>query len=391
MISILLLLVSMAYSTENEQDLHARLLGTSDAQVEMLGGQEFPADGTTLASTTRIVTTASPQVQPPVVQASVSNIEVVRGMWPLFLALLGAAGFYLMRKKGIKIPGLGSVATTPSVPMKVVSRNALGGSSALLLVDVEGVDGVVRRLLLGTAGNATPSLVTDLGTPGNEPAPIPTGFADTRDGVEHTARGNAAPRTADPYQAFESAALEAAVELEREREAAIRRPAQQATAAPIGMPEDEFEPQGVEPGSDPLHVRLGRLQRHRRTGDQPVASETSPPATAGQGKNWRVNSFSAGDADTAPPIGDEGIKVEMSGSHLELLASKKKGSAPETVPANSSPGSRKRLDVTNAFEAELKRRVYDASPSERKARSDAARALVEQMILERTAQASESA
>jgi hypothetical protein len=39
MISILLLLVSMAYSTENEQDLHARLLGTSDAQVEMLGAR----------------------------------------------------------------------------------------------------------------------------------------------------------------------------------------------------------------------------------------------------------------------------------------------------------------------------------------------------------------
>ena len=110
--------------------------------------------------------------------------------------------------------------------------------------------------------------------------------------------------------------------------------------------------------------------------------------------NWRVNSFGA-DENGETEIDENGITVKLGGnkSHLESFAAKhntdsEESSAPRL--AKDSPSTsldRKRLDVSNAFEAELRRRVYDASPSERKARSDAARELVDKMIQERLGEA----
>jgi len=245
--------------------------------------------------------------------------------------------------------------------MKVISRNSLGGNASILLVDIEGVDGVVRRLLLGTGGNATPTLVTDLGVTCS-----PTALDETSSVPEAPVRFKAAVAT--PM----TAPIKAEVKAE--------------TVLPEAEYDDhDYAPEGVEPGSDPLQTRLRRVHRHRHPGAPSVVGKTI--RATGQTDNWRVSQF-----------GSEGAEMPETPNHLESFAAKNVAER-ATSAAHGAPSPRlsrheavgrddpKRLDVSNAFEAELRRRVYDSSPGERKARSDAARELVDKMIQERMGEA----
>lgn len=304
-------------------------------------------------------------------------------MWPLGLGIVAAGGFLVARKKGIAVPGLTKGFTAPKVPMKVISRNTLGGNAAILLVDVEGADGVTRRLLLGTGGNATPTLVTDLGAAGDARTPntiaeaIPESFSMT---MKQEMAATPHVQTPRPVATPAPVRVEEAPAMRTE------------SAAKTPYDEMEYNPEGVEPGSDPLNTRLRRVHRHRTNGSRAVIAK-SQKAVA-QGGNWKVNQFSnTSEGASTTEIDDQGItvKVRNSKSHLETFAAKnvaEQSMSPTPTAANAPAApSRKRLDVSNAFEAELRRRVYDATPDERRARSEAAKALVDRMIQERMSQA----
>lgn len=381
---LLILGALTAYGTESNDALNQRLLGEATEQIapasepsgstavdaSMVPSQQFAIEGLPAASE---ATAASP----------VSGLGTLYGMWPLGLGIVAAGGFLVARKKGLAVPGLSKGFAAPKVPMKVISRNTLGGNAAILLVDVEGADGVTRRLLLGTGGNATPTLVTDLGAAGEVHTPktiedaIPESFSMTMKQQMESVPQAPAPRasaTPAPVQFAET------------------QPARTEATPSTVYDELEYNPEGVEPGSDPLHTRLRRVHRHRATGSRAVISK-SQKAVA-QGGNWKVNQFSS-TAQEGPTteVDDQGItvKVRSSKSHLEAFAAKNVADevASITPKAANTPAapSRKRLDVSNAFEAELRRRVYDATPDERRARSEAAKALVDRMIQERMSQA----
>ncbi len=89
--------------------------------------------------------------------------------FPLWVvpAAVGALGLYAAGR--LRAPG----ETGRSAPgVKLVSRQAVGDKSHLVVVDVPSADGARRRLLVGTGGGA-PSLVADLG-----PTPTQGGEAD---------------------------------------------------------------------------------------------------------------------------------------------------------------------------------------------------------------------
>jgi hypothetical protein len=378
---LLLFLATSAFANENNAQLDERLLGPAEpsAIVEMAGD----------SATTDVAVPARPIAQKSkgsVVSAS-GLTQTMMSLWPLFVVILAGGGLLVMRKKGIAVPGLTKAKLTPKVPMKVVSRNSLGGNACILLVDVEGADGEVRRLLLGTGGNATPSLVQDLGSRGGKKA------AQAADAVPESIQFTM--RQEPTFQKRPEPAIQAPIPKR------ASGPVPTASAIPTEQPvnntpefdDHEYVAEGVEPGSDPLNTRLRRVHRHRHPGGR-SAARTVPKQS--QNENWRVNSFAAGmPAENESGPLDEGVTVKVSAqsSHLESFAAKHQTESPEPKTAAprvqkvEDPQERKRLDVSNAFEAELRRRVYDASPGERKARSEAARALVDQMIQERMSQA----
>lgn len=365
MIWYLFLFITSAFGTESHDALQQRLLGDVSEPVAMV--QPIQDDGIVTPKSELLARTRNSNATSEA-SATLGGLETVTSMWPFFIAIIAAGGFLVMRKKGVNIPGLSSTPLAPKVPMKVVSRNSLGGNAAILLVDVEGTDGEVRRLLLSTGGNSTPTLVTDLS-------------ADSGKNAPKIASGPAIP------ESFTFTTKQAPAPVNNPVTAPIRMDTGRTdNVGPTAVFDDHaYNPEGVEPGSDPLHTRLRRVHRHRRPG--------SPSVEAKKSGNWRVNSFGSEAVDTNTEIDENGITVRISGgkSHLESFAAKNKS---ETRPAprlaKVQPGAepdRKRLDVSNAFEAELRRRVYDASPSERKARSDAARELVDKMIQERLGEA----
>ena len=168
MIWLLFFLVTSAFGTESQEALQQRLLGDVSEPIAMV--QPLQDDGiitpkSELLGRTR-TTNATTEAS-----ATLGGLGAVTGLWPFFIAIIAAGGFLVMRKKGLNIPGLSSTPLAPKVPMKVVSRNSLGGNAAILLVDVEGTDGEIRRLLLSTGGNSTPTLVTDLSVNTEKNAP----------------------------------------------------------------------------------------------------------------------------------------------------------------------------------------------------------------------------
>jgi hypothetical protein len=361
---LLFFLATTAFGAEQDNELNNRLLGEPTEQV---AAYDAMADDGIITPKSQLMGMQATGTKVPKAASasSMDAFQTMYGMWPLFIGIFAAGGFLVLRKKGVTIPGLSKVTAAPAIPMKVISRNSLGGNAAILLVDVEGADGVVRRLLLGTGGNATPSLVTDLG-----------------------ARGGQAKATSDGPAIPESFSMKMKQELgpvpaPKPAPAPVQQ--QRKPVAFAEFEEQEYNPEGVEPGSDPLHTRLRRVHRHRPAGARAVIPKTA------NGGNWKVNSFAA-DAEegTTTEVDEDGITVKMSNSksHLEAFAAKNVTTESEVaaVPAPAND-SRKRLDVSNAFEAELRRRVYDATPSERKARSEAAKALVNKMIQERMGQA----
>ncbi len=70
------------------------------------------------------------------------------------LLLFAGAGATWMLKRRVEIAG--------GLPITILSRQALGDRSSLVLIEVVDADGERRRLLLGTGGGP-PSLVADLG------------------------------------------------------------------------------------------------------------------------------------------------------------------------------------------------------------------------------------
>jgi hypothetical protein len=360
MIWLLFFLVTSAFGTETQDALQQRLLGDVAEPIAMVEPMENDGIVTPKSELLGRARTAKAKVEK---SSPLAGMETVTSLWPFFIAIFAAGGFLVMRKKGLKIPGLSNTPLAPKVPMKVVSRNSLGGNAAILLVDVEGTNGEVRRLLLSTGGNSTPTLVTDLSATSVQNAPmiasepaIPESFTFTTKQTPVPANNPVQPRV------------------------------RMDSLSPVAEFDDhEYQPEGVEPGSDPLQTRLRRVHRHRQPG--------APSAATKKAGNWRVKSFGSDQGETDTTIDDNGITVRVAGgkSHLESFAAQNKSEeqpAPRLAkvqPADSQ--DRKRLDVSNAFEAELRRRVYDASPSERKARSDAARELVDKMIQERLGEA----
>jgi len=78
---------------------------------------------------------------------------------PALLLLTGAGATWMMKRR---------VESAGGLPITVLSRQALGDRSSLVLVEVVDADGEKRRLLLGTGGGP-PSLVADLGVSVPEP------------------------------------------------------------------------------------------------------------------------------------------------------------------------------------------------------------------------------
>jgi len=365
-----LFLATTAFANENDAELHSRLLGGNEqGALTTETALNRPVDLGDINPLETPSSNAAASVLPPM---------SLGGLWPFF-AVIGLGGVAIvMRKKGMAIPGLSKPTVTPKVPMKVISRNSLGGNACILLVDVQGADGEVRRLLLGTGGNATPTLVQDLGIQGQKTS---SSTAEVPERLEFKTILDSQQATS----AAPSTQMRANKQVVDERSVPRVAPANTPD-----YPEMEYNPEGVEPGSDPLHTRLRRVHRHRSPG---ARSAVKTAADAKANGNWRVNSFASGmSPDEAMPL-DDGITVRVSSSksHLESFAAKNTSNVESNPTARiqktEDDGERKRLDVSNAFEAELRRRVYDSSPGERKKRSDAAKALVDQMIQERLSQA----
>lgn len=76
------------------------------------------------------------------------------GLWPLGLAAIGMVFLWVARRRTARNPF--------QTQLFVVGRTPLGGSSALMLVDVAQPGGAMRRLVIAT-GSGTPTLLADLG------------------------------------------------------------------------------------------------------------------------------------------------------------------------------------------------------------------------------------
>jgi len=387
MIPLLLVLITTSQAVETDQELHQRLLGTpyedtvSAEQVDPIDEsiQSYDLSGTGVSGTNQALSHQSlastnplQSRKAPVASAAPSLLSTIQGFWPFMVAVVMAGAFYMFKKKGIKLPGIEAIAKNSSTPLKVVSRSTLGGAASLVLIDVEGADGSIRRLLLGTGGNNSPTLVTDLGDQHGQ----------------QNSEWDAGPTMLAP----EPMAKEIPIPDKR----VVSHEIGGEVALPVMAELDEDElVEGVEPGSDPLHLRLQRLRRHRRKAERPVhpkATESLSGGANGQAGNadWRSSTYadataSASSAQAEPGSGVVFQRSNASKSHIEKLAAKQERQRTAADPIAQKETDSK-LNVNNAFEAELRRRVYDASPGERRARSEAAKNLVQQMLAERRAQ-----
>lgn len=93
---------------------------------------------------------------------STAPTDILRSLWPVG-GLLVVGGVLLW---GRKLRRDAPHAVQPD--LRVVSRVSLGGTSNAVLVEVVDGSGATRRMLLGAAGSAVPTLVADL-----SPMPVP--------------------------------------------------------------------------------------------------------------------------------------------------------------------------------------------------------------------------
>jgi hypothetical protein len=115
-----------------------------------------PADAATTTAESRAQRLLGAEGTPASASAAPAENGAGLRAWsiPLGIGGLAVAGVFARRRRGMAAAG--------SQPMQVVQRIALGEKSFLVVVDIPGVNGATRRLVVGT-GNGSPSLVSDLG------------------------------------------------------------------------------------------------------------------------------------------------------------------------------------------------------------------------------------
>jgi hypothetical protein len=141
-----------------EQALSARLLGEPAAATV--------APTALSVTTTPVAPTATLSALPPFDLAWLWSMG-----WPLGLVVSGGGIVWLAQRRGLKVPGLALRATSfedelVGPTLKVLSRTQLAGNESLLFIEIEGLD--APRHLLITAGPQGSKLLSDLSP---QPAP----------------------------------------------------------------------------------------------------------------------------------------------------------------------------------------------------------------------------